>query len=169
MLLLLLLSHFSRVWLCVTPWTPWNSTGQNIGVDSLSLLQGIFLTHGSNPGLPICRWILYQLSHNGRPRVLDWVAYPFSSRSSQPKNWTRVSCIAGGYFMNWAIRKAHIFNGLTHSLSNKCFMCACEEYIIHFSWMSVSGYLLGLITLLLLVIQVLTNLLIYLFFFSIHY
>ena len=32
-------------------------------VGSLSLLQGIFTTQGSNPGLPHCRWILYQLSH----------------------------------------------------------------------------------------------------------
>ena len=34
---------------------------------SLSLLQGIFLTQGSNPGLPHCRCILYQLSHQGSP------------------------------------------------------------------------------------------------------
>ena len=40
-----------------------NSPGQNTGVDSLSLLQGIFSTQGSNPGLPQCGWILYQLSH----------------------------------------------------------------------------------------------------------
>ena len=38
-------------------------------------------------------------------RILEWVAYPFSSRSSQPRNWTRVSCIAGGFFTNWAIRE----------------------------------------------------------------
>ena len=41
---------------------PWNSPGQNTGVGSLSLLQGIFPTQGSNPGLPHCRRILYQLS-----------------------------------------------------------------------------------------------------------
>ena len=40
-----------------------NSPGQNTGVGSLSLLQGIFPTQGSNPGLPHYRWILYQLSH----------------------------------------------------------------------------------------------------------
>ena len=37
--------------------------GQNTGVGSLFLLQGIFPTQGSNPCLPYCRWILYQLSH----------------------------------------------------------------------------------------------------------
>ena len=41
--------------------SPWNSLGQNTGVGSCSLLQGIF------PGLPHCRWILYQLSHQGSP------------------------------------------------------------------------------------------------------
>ena len=45
--------------------TPWNSPGQNTGVGSLSLLQGIFLTQGLNTGLPHCRQILYQLSHQG--------------------------------------------------------------------------------------------------------
>ena len=53
-----------------------------------------------------CRWILYQLSHSGSPRVLEWVAYPFSSGSSWPRNSTGVSCIAGAFFTNWAIRKA---------------------------------------------------------------
>ena len=50
-------------------YSPWNSSGQNAGVGSLSLLQGIFPTQGSNPGLPHCRWILYQLSHKGSPKV----------------------------------------------------------------------------------------------------
>ena len=44
-------------------YNPWNSPGQNTGVGSLSLLQGIFPTQGSNPGLLHCRQILYQLSH----------------------------------------------------------------------------------------------------------
>ena len=44
-------------------YSPWNSPGQNSGVGSLSLLQGIFPTQGSNPGFPHCRQILYHLSH----------------------------------------------------------------------------------------------------------
>ena len=98
----------SCVWLFVTPWTmysPWNSPGQNTRVGSLSLLQGIFSTQGLNPGLPHCKQILYQLSHEGSPRILEWVAYPFSSGSSRPRNPTRVSCIAGGFFTKWAIRE----------------------------------------------------------------
>ena len=83
--------------------SPWNSPGQNTGVGSLSLLQGIFPTQRSNPSLPHCRQILYQLRHKGSPRTLEWVAYPFSRRSSQLTNRTGVSCIAGGFFTNWAI------------------------------------------------------------------
>ena len=83
-------------------YSPWISPGQNTGVGSLSLLQGIFPTQGSNPGLPHCRRILYQLSHQGSLRRLEWVAYPFSSRSSRPRDRTGVSCIAGRFFTSWA-------------------------------------------------------------------
>ena len=96
---------------CPTLWprglySPWDSPGQSTGVGSRSLLQRLFPTQGSNPGLPHCRRTLYQLSHKGSPRILEWVAYPFSSGSSQPRNWTGVSCIAGVFFTNWAIREA---------------------------------------------------------------
>ena len=52
---------------CHGLYSPWNSPGQNTGVGSHSLLQEIFPTQGSNPGLPHCRQILYQLSHQGSP------------------------------------------------------------------------------------------------------
>ena len=51
---------------CPTFWdtySPWNSPGQNTGVSSLSLLQGIFPTQGLNPGLLHCKGIIYQLRH----------------------------------------------------------------------------------------------------------
>ena len=71
---------------------------KNTGVGSMSLLQGIFPTQGLNWSLLHCRQILYQLSHQGSPRILESVAYPFSSGSSQPRNRTRVSCITGRFF-----------------------------------------------------------------------
>ena len=49
----------------------WDSPGQNTGVCGLSLLQEIFSTQGSNPGLPHCRQILYQLSHKGSPEYTE--------------------------------------------------------------------------------------------------
>ena len=51
-----------------------------------ALLQGIFPTKGLDPGLPHCRHILYHLSHQGGPRMLEWVAYPFSRASFRPRN-----------------------------------------------------------------------------------
>ena len=67
---------------------PWDSLGRNTGVGSHSLLRGIFPAQGSNPGPPHCRWIRYHLRHQESPRILEWVAYPFSRRSSRPRNQT---------------------------------------------------------------------------------
>ena len=80
----------SKSWPTLQPhglYSPRNSPSQNTRVGSRSLLQEIFPTQGSNLGLPNCRWILYQMSG-----------------SSQPRNWTGVSCIARRFFTNWDIR-----------------------------------------------------------------
>ena len=92
-----------HVWLFATRWTlcPLNSPGQNTGVGSPSLLQGIFPSQGSNPGLLHCRQILCQLSQQGSPRTLEWVACPFSRGSSPPRNGTRVSYTAGGFLTSY--------------------------------------------------------------------
>ena len=90
-------------------YSPWNSPDQNTGVGSHSLLQQISPMQGSNLRLLHCRQILYQLSHKRSSRILEWVAYPSSSRSSRSRNQTciaRVSCIASGFFTTWAIKEA---------------------------------------------------------------
>ena len=63
-----------------------DSSGKNTGAGCHVLLQGIFPTQGSNPGLLHCRQIPYHLSHQGSPRILKQVAYPFSRGSSPPRN-----------------------------------------------------------------------------------
>ena len=85
-----------------------DSPGKNTGMGCHALLQGIFPTQGLNPGLLHCRWIIYQLNHKGSPRILKWVIYHFSSGFLQPRNWTGVSCIAGGFLTVWATREAII-------------------------------------------------------------
>ena len=114
-------------------YSPWNSPGQNTGAGSCSLLQGIFPTQGSNPGLLHCRWILYCLRHQGSPRILEWVAYPFSSRSSWPRDWIRISCIAVGFFTSWATREALYI-----------YMCVCVYMEIYISlygvWLLYNKY-----------------------------
>ena len=86
----------SRVWLFATPWTmkSMEFSRPNTGVGSLSLLHGIFLTQGSNPGHPHCRQILYQLSHTGKPknigvRSLSLLQGIFLTRES---NWGLLHC-----------------------------------------------------------------------------
>ena len=88
-------------------YSPWNFSGQNPGVGSCFLLQGTFPTQGLNPSLLHCRQILYQLSHQKSPKILEWVAYAFFSWSSWPRNWTAISCTVGGFFISWATREAH--------------------------------------------------------------
>ena len=75
-------------------YSPWNSPGQNTGVGSLSLLKGIFPTQGSNPGLPHCRQILYHLSHQGSPRILEWVSLSLLQWifPTQESNWGLLHC-----------------------------------------------------------------------------
>ena len=67
--------------------SPWNSPGQNTGVGSCSLLQGLFPTQGWNPGLPHCRRILYQLSYQGSSRILEWVDLTGSRRPTGVGVW----------------------------------------------------------------------------------
>ena len=83
-----------------------DSPGKNTRVGCHALLQGIFPIQGSKPGLPHCRQIFYHLSHQGSPRILEGVAYPFSRGSSWPRNWTSISCIADRFFTSWATREA---------------------------------------------------------------
>ena len=52
--------------------------------------------------------ILYQLTHKGSPRILELVAYPFSSGSSWSRDQTGISCLAGGFFTDWAMLSNNI-------------------------------------------------------------
>ena len=93
-------------------YSPWNSPGQNTGVGSLSLCQGIFPTHGSNPGLPHGRWILYQLSHEGNPYFWNfpfnifepWVTTGNGSSKMQDRGWWGLGawiCCVGNVSAAW--------------------------------------------------------------------
>ena len=117
----------SRVWLfatsldCSPPGSSVHgySPSKSTGVGCHGLLQGIFPTQGSNQRLPQCRKTLNCLSHQGSPWMLEWEAYPPSRGSSQPRNWTQVSCIAGGFFTSWATRGAPPpFSGRGHCVPN---------------------------------------------------
>ena len=92
-----------------------DSPGKNTGVGCHALLQGIFPTQGLNPCAPHCRWILYHLRNQGSPRILEWVAYPFSRVSSWSRNGIRFPCIAFGFFTSWATRESQLTGlSMTH-------------------------------------------------------
>ena len=104
---------------CPTVWDPvdcslpgssvhGDSPSKTTGVHCHVLLQGIFPTQRLNLSLSYCSHIPYRLSHQGSSRILEWVSFPFSRGSSQPRNRTGVSCIAGLFFTRWATREAQL-------------------------------------------------------------
>ena len=78
-------------------YSPWTSLGQNTGVGSLSLFQGIFPNKGSNPGLPHYRQILYQLSHEGTDLSF------FHDLITPQDKWWSVLHFFMYFFKNWDI------------------------------------------------------------------
>ena len=80
----------------------------------------------------------------GNPRILEWVAYPFSRGSSRPRNQTGVSCIASRFFTNWAITEAHHLEenkekAFSQKLYEKCFRVEKVEMILR-GWVSSGPY-----------------------------
>ena len=112
---------------------PWEFPGKNTGVGWHFLLQGIFQTQRQNPGLLHCHQTLYHLKVKVKScstlcnpmdsslpdcavrgifqaRILEWAAISSSSGSSQPRDRTRVSCIADRCFTVWATREWQSWN-----------------------------------------------------------
>ena len=99
-----------------------DSPGKNTGVGCHALLQVIIPIQGSNPGLPHCGRILYHLSQQGNPRILEWVAYPFSKGMFWPRNRIGVSCTAGRLFTSWTMQipyKGHYVTTISIYYCNK--------------------------------------------------
>ena len=106
------------VQLCLTHCNPMDGSPPpflSIGILQARILEWLWCPPPgdlSNPGIkpklinPHCRWIIYHLSHQGSPRILEWVACPFFSGSSWLRNQTRVSCIASRFFSSWTTREA---------------------------------------------------------------
>ena len=97
---------------------PWDFLGKSTGVGCHFLLQGIFPTQGSNPGLLHCRQTLYIWATRevimdytvhgiSQPRILECVAFPSPGDLPNPVSaQTQVSLIAGRCFTSWATREA---------------------------------------------------------------
>ena len=76
---------------------------------SCSVVSDFWRPYRLKPTRLLCPW-------NSPGKNAGWVAIPFSKGSSQPRDWTWVSCIAGRFFMVWATRKPH--SSLTHPHSS---------------------------------------------------
>ena len=107
----------SHIWFFVTPWIiqfmefPRSEYWSGYPFSS----PWDFPNPGIEPRSPTCRQILYQLSPQGNPRILEWVAYLFSSVPSRSRNWTEVSCIADRFFTSWAARETPYSKGGSNS------------------------------------------------------
>ena len=110
-----------RVWLSVTSWTiqsmefsrPEYCSGYPIPS------PGNLPNPGNKPRSPTLQVDSLPAESPGSPRTLKCVAYPFSRGPSWPRNWTRVSCIAGEFFTSWATREGLILSKLTHILETE--------------------------------------------------
>ena len=102
-------------------YSPWNSPDQNTGVGSCSLLQGIFRNQESNPALPNCRQILYQLSHQetwyvhiGLNKILKFISPVFFILGFPGKEPTCQCITKGLYFHKVLFLKINYSKGKTN-------------------------------------------------------
>jgi len=99
----------------ITPWTVAHQAPLSVGFPRQEYWSGLPCPPSGDlprpeiePASPTLPTNSLPLSHQGSARILEWIAYPFSCRSSRPRNWTGVSCIAGGFFTSWATREDHL-------------------------------------------------------------
>ena len=121
---------------------PWNSPGQNTGVSSHSPLQGIFPIQWSNPCLPPCRWILYQLSHQGSPRLpvkhgnLSYMKIFFVSFISfKCPQYRWKTCVCVYIYIYIYIWSVYIWTTTLH-MNTKCFFWFFKNLI--FKWRKIT-------------------------------
>ena len=93
--------------------------------DCHALLQGIFSTQVSNPGLLHCRWILLLSEPPGKPKNTVAGGLSLLQGNFPTRDGTRVYCIAGRFFTSWATREAP-------------FPCICVIKIVLFSPVNLS-------------------------------
>ena len=107
---------------------PWNSPCQSTGVGSHFLLQGIFPTLGTNPGLPHCRKILYQLSL----RTLTLLEKQIIQTIQQYADYIWRHTTFQWHSYGWGMKALHIeassvlFNSVTHTYPTLCNPMDCS-------------------------------------------
>ena len=104
----------------------------------------------AQPCPTLCNPMDYSVHENLQARILEWIAFPSSKGSSQPRDWTQVSCIAGSFFISWATREAQntgvgslsllqwIF--LTQESNQSLLHCRLVLYQLSYQGSPYSGY-----------------------------
>ena len=91
-----------------------DSPGKNTGVSCHALLQGFFPTQGSTPGLPHCRRILYHVSHQGSPRILECsLSLHQGIFPTQESNWGLLHCRCVLYQLSYQGNPPDLYHVLT--------------------------------------------------------
>ena len=99
------------VWLFSNLWTVAHQAPLSMGFSRQEYWSGLPCPLRESPNLGFeprafaSRQILQCFSHQGNPRILEWVAYSFSRWSTWPRNWSAISCTAGGIFTSWTTGK----------------------------------------------------------------
>ena len=82
----------------------------------------------------LCDPMDYKVHGILQARILEWVAFPFSRRSSQPMDWTQVACIAGRFFTSWASREAQLISGEVPISSTVQWLYNTVENVLNGIW-----------------------------------
>ena len=127
-----MLSHFSCVWFFVILWTVACQAPLSMGFsrqESWSRLPcpppKVKVTQSCQT---LCDPMDYAVHGILQASILEWVAFPFFRWSSQPRDQTQVSCLAGGFFTNWAIRRIFPTQGSNPGL------LPCRQILYHLSY-----------------------------------
>ena len=98
----------AKSWILLSDWTELNWTAHlKFKVNNVDcwILEKVKMKVAQSC-LTLCDPMDYRVHKILHVRILEWVAFPFSRGSSQPRDWTQVSCIAGGFFTSWATRES---------------------------------------------------------------
>ena len=121
------LVHWHAVSLLLTPSLGSLYVCRHVYIQYIYVFYAVLSHSDSNQGLnsvlPHCRQIFLPSEHQGSPRILEWAVYIFSRGSSQLRNQTGISCIAGRFFTSWATREAQIYTYV--------YMCVCIYIYTH--------------------------------------
>ena len=107
------LSFFFFFFLLIYPWVgagETNNPEMPMGKDKASQML-VVLVKVAQSCLTLCDPKNYTVLGILQARILEWVVFPFSMGSSQPRDWTQVSHIPGGFFTSWTTREAQMTPG----------------------------------------------------------